>query len=138
MSLTKPKRRVSTSTIAIITLSILLAAAIGIGITLAYFTATTNVAGTITLGDPVTISITQGGASASSLTFAGDALPGTQYTQPIGVQAPATMTEALMRANGDAATQEQVESLIDRRKTDAKKFISSEQYKVLPPIVKLQ
>ena len=66
-------------------------------------------AGNITLGDPVTISITQGGASASSLTFAGDALPGTVYDQPIGVQAPADMTEALMRAkltitNPDGAT----------------------------------
>ncbi len=98
MAKTKTKRGVSGSTIAIITLSILLLAAIGIGITLAYFTASTNVTGNITLGDPVTISITQGGASASSLTFPGDALPGTVYSQAIGVQAPAEMTEALMRA----------------------------------------
>ena len=98
MTKTKTKRGVSGSTIAIITLSILLLAAIGIGITLAYFTASTNVTGNITLGDPVTISITQGGASASSLTFPGDALPGTVYSQAIGVQAPAEMTEALMRA----------------------------------------
>lgn len=119
MSLTKPKRRVSTSTIAIITLSILLAAAIGIGITLAYFTATTNVAGTITLGDPVTISITQGGASASSLTFAGDALPGTQYTQPIGVQAPATMTEALMRAKLTITNTEGATTNVDATTTDS-------------------
>ncbi len=95
---TKTKRRISGSTIAIIALSILLLASIGIGITLAYFTATTNVTGDITLGDPVTISITQGGASASSLTFDGDALPGTVYSQSIGIQAPAAMTEALMRA----------------------------------------
>ncbi len=95
---TKTKRGISGSTIAIIALSILLLASIGIGITLAYFTATTNVTGDITLGDPVTISITQGGASASSLTFDGDALPGTVYSQSIGIQAPAAMTEALMRA----------------------------------------
>lgn len=94
----KTKRRVSSSTIAIITLSILLAVAITVGITLAYFTANANVAGTITLGNPVTIGITQGGASVSSLTFSNDALPGTVYTQPIGIQAPAEMTEALMRA----------------------------------------
>lgn len=98
MAKIKTKRGVSGSTIAIITLSILLLAAIGIGITLAYFTASTNVTGNITLGDPVTISITQGGASASSLTFPGDALPGTVYSQAIGVEAPAEMTEALMRA----------------------------------------
>ncbi|HIU06238.1 MAG TPA: hypothetical protein IAC46_01405 [Candidatus Onthoplasma faecigallinarum] len=109
MAKTKTKRGVSGSTIAIITLSILLLAAIGIGITLAYFTASTNVTGNITLGDPVTISITQGGASASSLTFPGEALPGTVYSQAIGVQAPAEMTEALMRAkltisNTDGAT----------------------------------
>ena len=109
MAVTKQKRKVSTSTIAIITLSILLVASIAIGITLAYFTATTTVTGNITLGDPVTVSITQGGATATSLTFSGDALPGTVYDQPIGISAPADMTEALVRAkltitNSDGAT----------------------------------
>ena len=105
----KSRRKVSGATIAIITLSILLIATVAIGVTLAYFTANATVTGNITLGDPVTISITQGGASATSLTFAGDALPGTVYDQTIGVQAPADMTEALMRAkltitNTDGAT----------------------------------
>lgn len=109
MAIEKQRKRVSGSTIAIVTLAILLIASIAIGITLAYFTANATVAGTITLGDPVTISITQGGASATSLTFAGDALPGTVYDQAIGVTAPADMTEALMRAkltitNADGAT----------------------------------
>lgn len=109
MQNTKTRRRVSTSTIAIIVLSILLIASIAIGVTIAYFTSSATVAGDITLGDPVTISITQGGASASTLTFAGDALPGTVYDQAIGVSAPAEMTEALMRAkltitNTDGAT----------------------------------
>ena len=109
MAITKQKRKVSGSTIAIATLAILLIATIAIGITLAYFTANATVTGNITLGDPVTISITQGGASASSLTFSGDALPGTVYDQAIGVLAPADMTEALMRAkltitNADGAT----------------------------------
>ncbi len=109
MAIEKRRRRVSGSTIAIITLAVLLVASIAIGVTLAYFTATTNVTGNITLGNPVTISITQGGASASSLTFSGDALPGTVYDQAIGIQAPANMTEALMRAkltitNADGAT----------------------------------
>lgn len=109
MAMIKQRKKVSGATIAIITLSILLVATVAIGITLAYFTANTQVAGNITLGDPVTISITQGGASASSLTFAGDALPGTVYEQSIGVLAPADMTEALMRAkltitNSDGAT----------------------------------
>ena len=109
MAITKQRKKVSGSTIAIITLSILLVATVAIGVTLAYFTANATVAGNITLGDPVTISITQGGASASSLTFAGDALPGTVYDQSIGVLAPADMTEALMRAkltitNTDGAT----------------------------------
>lgn len=108
-SKSKTRRGVSGSTIAIIALTILLLASIGIGITLAYFTSTANVTGNITLGDPVTISITQGGASVSSLTFDGDALPGTVYRQAIGVQAPSEMTEALMRAkltitNTDGAT----------------------------------
>ena len=109
MAIEKQRKRVSGSTIAIITLAVLLVASIAIGVTLAYFTASATVAGNITLGDPVTISITQGGASASSLTFAGDALPGTVYDQAIGIQAPADMTEALMRAkltitNSDGAT----------------------------------
>ena len=109
MAITKQRRKVSGSTIAIVTLAILLIASIAIGITLAYFTANATVAGNITLGDPVTISITQGGASASSLTFAGDALPGTVYDQAIGIQAPADMTEALVRAkltitNSDGAS----------------------------------
>ena len=109
MARLKQNRRVSGSTIAIITLSILLVATVAIGITLAYFTASTTVTGNIALGDPVTISITQGGASATSLTFAGDALPGTVYDQAIGISAPAQMTEALMRAkltitNADGAS----------------------------------
>lgn len=109
MAIEKRKKRVSGSTIAIVTLAILLAATVAIGITLAYFTASATVAGNITLGDPVTISITQGGASATSLTFPGDALPGTVYDQSIGILAPANMTEALVRAkltitNADGAT----------------------------------
>ncbi len=109
MAIQKTRKKVSGSTIAIITLSVLLIATISIGVALAYFTATSTVAGDITLGDPVTISITQGGASASTLTFSSDALPGDEFTQPIGIEAPAEMTEALMRAkltisNTDGAT----------------------------------
>lgn len=109
MAIEKRKKRISGSTVAIITLSILLVSTVAIGITLAYFTATATVAGDITLGDPVTISITQGGASASTLTFSSDALPGDVFDQPIGIAAPAEMTEALMRAkltitNTDGAT----------------------------------
>ena len=118
MAKTKTKRVVSGSTIAIITLSILLLAAIGIGITLAYFTASTNVTGNITLGDPVTISITQGGASASSLTFPGDALPGTVYSQAIGVQAPAEMTEALMRAKLTISNTDGASTSVEATTTD--------------------
>lgn len=109
MAIEKRRRKISGSTIAIITLSVLLVATISIGITLAYFTSTATVAGDITLGDPVTISITQGGASASTLTFSNDALPGDVFDQPIGIAAPTDMTEALMRAkltisNTDGAT----------------------------------
>ncbi len=103
------KTKVSGSTIAIAVLSILLVIAIGVGIALAYFTAQTSVEGTITLGNPVTVSITQGGAVATSLTFDETALPGSVYSQSIGISAPAQMTEALMRAkltitNTDGAT----------------------------------
>ncbi|MBR6778623.1 MAG: SipW-dependent-type signal peptide-containing protein [Clostridia bacterium] len=98
MATTKTRRKLSTSTIAIIVLSILLLASVAIGVTLAYFTSTADVTGNITLGDPVTITITQGGATASSLTFSGDALPGSVYDQAIGVAAPANTTTALIRA----------------------------------------
>ncbi len=109
MAIEKQRKRVSGSTVAIITLAVLLVASIAIGITLAYFTASATVTGNITLGDPVTISITQGGATATSLTFDGEALPGTVYDQAIGIAAPADMTEALVRAkltiaNADGAT----------------------------------
>lgn len=109
MAIEKQRKRVSGSTVAIITLAVLLVASIAIGITLAYFTASATVTGNITLGDPVTISITQGGAAATSLTFDGEALPGTVYDQPIGIAAPEDMTEALVRAkltiaNADGAT----------------------------------
>ena len=109
MAITKQRKRISSSTVAIIILSVLLIASIAIGITLAYFTASATVTGNITLGNPVTISITQGGASASSLTFPGDALPGTVYDQAIGILAPADMSEALVRAkltitNSDGAS----------------------------------
>jgi len=60
MAITKQKRKISSSTVAIVILSVLLIASIAIGITLAYFTASTTVTGNITLGNPVTISITQG------------------------------------------------------------------------------
>ena len=95
---TKTRKGVNASTIAIVTLSILLIASIGIGIALAFFTANANVTGNITLGDPVTISITQGGASVQSLTFSGKAMPGTVYDQAIGVTAPDNTSEALLRA----------------------------------------
>lgn len=98
MANTQTKRKASASTIAIVTLSVLLIAAIAVGVALAFFTGTANVTGNITLGDPVNISITQGGASVSALTFTGKALPGTVYDQAIGVSAPANTTDALVRA----------------------------------------
>lgn len=92
------KRKVNSSLIAIIVLSVLLVASIAIGATLAYFSAQTDVTGTITLGDPVNIAITQGGASVSSLTFTGDAMPGTVFDQEIGVAIPANTSDSLLRA----------------------------------------
>ena len=92
------RKRVNPATIAIIVLSILLVASIAIGATLAYFSADQDVTGTLTLGNPVNINITQGGASVSSLTFDGTAMPGTVYSQPIGVSIPADTSDALLRA----------------------------------------
>ncbi len=119
MAVQKQRRKISGSAVAIIILAILLVASIVIGITLAYFTASTSVAGEITLGNPVTISITQGGASATSLTFPGDALPGTVYDQAIGVVAPADMTEALMRAKLTITNAEGASTNVDATATDS-------------------
>ena len=117
MAIEKQRKRVSGSTIAIITLAVLLVASIAIGITLAYFTASATVTGNITLGDPVTISITQGGATATSLTFDGDALPGTVYDQAIGIAAPANMTEALVRAKLTIANADGTTTTVDAATT---------------------
>ena len=90
--------RFSGSTLTIVILSVLLVATVTIGITLAYFSSSVGVLGDITLGNPVNISITQGGSAVSSLTFSSDALPGTVYDQEIGVSAPANTSKALVRA----------------------------------------
>ena len=116
---TKQRRKLSTSTIAIITLSILLAVSIALGVTLAFFTSTATVAGDITLGDPVTISITQGGASVQSLTFANDALPGSVYDQTIGISAPADITTALMRAKLTITNTEGATANVEATTTDS-------------------
>ena len=90
--------RFSGSTLTIVILSVLLVATVSIGITLAYFSSSVGVVGDITLGNPVNISITQGGSAVSSLTFSSDTLPGTVYDQEIGVSAPANTSNALVRA----------------------------------------
>ena len=100
------KRNRSASTIAIVTLSILLGLSLILGLTAAFFSASQTAGGDITLGDPVNISITQGGASVSALTFSGKAMPGTSYTQPIGVSVPANTSESVLRAKLTLANSE--------------------------------
>ena len=102
-------RGMSGTTFAIIALSLLLIASVILGLTGAFFTANTSVEGTITLGDPVSITVTQGGATAETLTFSGAAMPGTVYDQVIGIQQPASTSDAVVRAkltltNTDGAT----------------------------------
>lgn len=91
-------RGMSGSTFAIIALSLLLVASIILGVTGAFFSGNADVSGTITLGDPVTIGVTQGGASASSLTFTGVAMPGTVYDQAIAITQPASTSDSVVRA----------------------------------------
>lgn len=92
------RKRTNPATIAIIVLSVLLLASVVFGATLAYFSANADVTGTITLGNPVNINITQGGASVSTLTFDGTAMPGSVYDQPIGISIPTDTSNALLRA----------------------------------------
>lgn len=85
------------STVAIVTLSILLGLSLLLGLTAAFFSATQSATGDITLGDPVNINITQGGANVTALTFSGTAMPGTKYTQPIGVSVPDNTSQSVLR-----------------------------------------
>ena len=105
----KRQRNNNASRIAIIALSILLIATLAIGVTGAFFAANANAGGDVTLGDPVNINITQGGASVSALSFAGTAMPGTVYDQAIGVTTPANTSDCVVRAkltitNNDGAS----------------------------------
>lgn len=126
--MTNSRTKIKGSTIAIIVLSILLLTSIAIGAVLAYFTANQTVVGTVTLGDPVTINITQGGASAASLTFSGNALPGTVYDQAIGVSAPASMTDALMRAKLTLANTSSASQNIEATTTNDWTYNEDDQY----------
>ena len=95
---TKAKsRRANGSTLAIVALSVLLGLSLLFGVTAAFFSANASAAGDITLGDPVNINITQGGATVTTLTFSGDAMPGTVYSQPIGVAMPENTSDAVIR-----------------------------------------
>jgi hypothetical protein len=99
----------TTATIAVVALSVLLLASVILGVTGAFFFQDAAVGGDVTLGDPVNINLTQGGTSVSSLTFSGDAMPGTIYSQPIGVSAPPDTSDAVLRGkltitNADGAS----------------------------------
>ena len=93
----RKSRKSSGTTLAIVALSILLGLSLIFGVTAAFFSATQTAAGTITLGNPVNITITQGGASVAALTFDGTAMPGTVYSQPIAVSMPANTSDAVIR-----------------------------------------
>lgn len=105
------RKNKTASTVAIITLSVLLGLSLILGLTAAFFSANQTATGDITLGDPVNINITQGGANVSALTFAGNAMPGTTYTQPIGVSVPENTSKSVLRCKltlantGDATSQ---------------------------------
>lgn len=97
VAVTSKKNRTA-STVAIVTLSILLGLSLVLGLTAAFFSANQTATGNITLGNPVNINITQGGTSVDTLTFSGDAMPGTTYTQAIGVSVPADTSQSVLRA----------------------------------------
>lgn len=91
------RKNKSASTIAIVTLSVLLGLSLILGLTAAFFSASRSATGDITLGDPVNINITQGGANVEVLTFSGTAMPGTTYDQPIGVSVPTNTSQSVLR-----------------------------------------
>ena len=93
----KKKRKANGSTLAIVALSVLLALSVVFGMTMAFFSASAGASGKITLGDPVNVNITQGGTTVTTITFNGLAMPGTTYSQPIGVTLPANTSDAVVR-----------------------------------------
>ena len=93
----KNKKKSNGTTLAIVALSILLGLSVLFGVTAAFFGANAAASGNITLGDPVNVNITQGGATVTTLTFSGDAMPGTVYSQPIAVALPADTSDAVVR-----------------------------------------
>lgn len=95
----KRKRKNSRLTIwIIVALSILLLLSVILGVSGAYFQSNDTTSGNITTGNPVVIDITQGGASAVSLTFSEAAMPGDVFDQPISVTAPTNTSDAVLRA----------------------------------------
>lgn len=82
----------------IVALSVLLLVSFILGISGAYFQGSDTATGDITTGGPVNIDITQGGASATTLTFSDAAMPGDVFDQAIQVTAPAGTSKAVLRA----------------------------------------
>lgn len=94
------KRRNSKSKISmwiIVALSALLLLSIILGVSGAYFQGNDTTTGTVTTGGPVNIDITQGGASAATLTFSDTAMPGDVFDQAISVSAPTGTSKAVLR-----------------------------------------
>lgn len=82
----------------IVALSVLLLVSFILGISGAYFQGLDTATGDLTTGGPVNIDITQGGASASTLTFSTAAMPGDVFDQAIQITAPAGTSKAVLRA----------------------------------------
>ena len=82
----------------IVALTILLLLAVILGVSGAYFQGNDSSIGNVTTGNPVNIDITQGGASATALTFSETAMPGDVFDQAISVTAPAQTSDAVLRA----------------------------------------
>ena len=92
------RKKKNNGSTAILVLSILLGVSVALGITAAFFTANRTATGTITLGNPVDINISQGGTNVTTLSFEGNAYPGTTYDAPISITAVAGTSEACLRA----------------------------------------
>lgn len=82
----------------IVALSVLLLVSFIWGVSGAYFQDSDISSGMITTGGPVNIDITQGGASATTLTFSSSAMPGDVFDQAIQVTAPEGTSKAVLRA----------------------------------------
>jgi len=118
----KKRKKISASATAAVVLAVLLVVATTVSATLAWFASRDSAAGSMTLGQPVIVNVTQADASAATaLTFevASDyLLPGMLITPDIAVTLQASNTATILRARLDSTVEGVSTALADQLNDD--------------------